>query len=251
MALADAHLIQIKVGDEAREADSEPVFHIPTESDSSMFSCWQIMLNTAIGSGTLMVPYCYMCGFGLSILVSALFGLLAYLALRFMIEAGQAAKTYDYHGLFEYCFGKKHMWIVDVMITLVQVGTLMIYCHWNGRLVNFVIDLSSKSVLLGSDTFWVFLITTFVVFPLTLFRHISKLEWFAVLSSVFIVILILHAMYYFFRDIKEFKDKSSEFRWFSFTEWKVIISCFSVNCMAFNCHINLFSCLGQLENCTV
>ena len=228
------------------------LFDIKVPGRSTLFGCFQIMLNTAIGSGTLMVPYTYTAGMGLALLVSAIFGTLAYLAMHFLIDASKTCRKYDYHGLFEHCFGAKMMWILNVMVLLVQFGAMMIYSHWNGKLVNHLINYTGN-VVIGSNSFWIALVTAGVVFPLTIFRQISKLEKFAMLSTLFIVLLIVHSIYWFVKGYLngDFDARKAQFVAFDFSRWKVVIAAFSVNSMAFNCHINLFACLENLKNCTV
>jgi amino acid permease len=34
-------------------------------------------------------------------------------------------------------------------------------------------------------------------------------------------------------------------------QWEVIVAAFGINCMAYNCHLNLFPCLESLRNCTL
>ena len=230
----------------------EMLFDIPVPGQSSLFGCFQILLNTAIGSGTLMVPYTYTAGMGLALLVSAIFGILAYMAMHFLIDASNYCKKYDYHGLFAHCFGPKLIWILNVMVLLVQFGAMMIYSHWNGKLVNHLINYT-QSVIVGSNSFWIALVTAVVVFPLTIFRQISKLEKFAMLSTFFIILLIVHSVYWFVKGYLNgtFDERKSQFVAFDFSKWKVVIAAFSVNSMAFNCHINLFACLENLRNCTI
>ena len=118
----------------------EPVFDIPVPGNSSMVGCVEILLNTALGSGTLMVPYCYTTGMVAAILISVLFAIIGYFALDLMIESSYYCKKYDYRGLFAHTFGKNRLWIVNVMIAIVQFGACTIYCHWNGRLISHVVN---------------------------------------------------------------------------------------------------------------
>lgn len=227
----------------------ESIFDIPVPGDSSMFGSFQILLNTAIGSGTLMVPYAYTAGIGMELVISAAFCFIAYMALYFLIEASQYSNSYDYTGIFKSCFGEKPLWILNLMIFLVQFGTVTIYCLWNGRLLNHLVG--SSHPLIGSTAFWSFLASTFCVFPLTLFRSIAKLENFASISTFFICLLIIHAFYWLIKDVNDgYFDKTAPTA-FNFNKYEVIISALSVNCMAFNCHLNLFSCLEHMNNCTL
>jgi amino acid permease len=169
--------------------------------------------------------------------------------MHFLISAGKEAKAYDYHGLFDLCFGRKRRWMVDMMIFLVQLGALMIYVHWMGKLFNRIIDV--KNVILGSNQFWIFFITAVVVFPMTILRRISALDSFSAIATVFLLTLIINAAYWLVKDVKKHGfDPEGDFRWVDLSQWNIIISALAVNCMAFNCHINLFSCLEHLQNCT-
>ena len=157
--------------------DNESIYTIPVPADSNMFGCFQILLNTSIGSGTLMVPYSYTSGIGMELIISLAFAFVAFMAMYFLIDSSQYSNSYDYYGIFHSCYGSKFMWILNLSIFLVQFGTVTIYCLWNGRLLNHLIR--SSHPIIGSNAFWSFLVAAFLIFPLTIFRSISKLESFA------------------------------------------------------------------------
>jgi amino acid permease len=233
-----------------RDYYSQRLFTIRTPSNCSLFQAFQVLLNTAIGSGTLMIPYTYICGIFLSFFISVLFALLSFLSMHFMIDAAFSVKRYDYNGLFDHCFGPRYRWILNLCIVLVQIGALLIYCHWNGSLINRLIG--SHHFLLGADTFWIFLITTVIVYPLTFLRAISKLDKVSVMSTLFVTVLIIHSLYWLIRDVKESGfDPEHTFAVADFSKWEVIIAAFGINCMAYSCHLNLFPVLESLRNCTL
>lgn len=238
----------LKTGADNIDPDQDLFVNYEPYSDKSMFGAFQILLNTAIGSGALMVPYIYQCGVINALLIGILFGFVAYMSQYYMIDAAHFSSEYDYRGLFGHCFGPKWVWIVNSMIAIVQTGTAIIYARWNGQLINHIIG--SRHYLLGSDTFYIFVVTTLVVFPLTLFRHIGQLDKVALLSTGFIILLIVHALYWFIIKCQEEGfDPEHKLVIFEIND-KMITAC-SVNAMAFNCHINLFSTLTHLENCTI
>ena len=229
--------------------EKDSIFDMPTPGDSSMFGGFQILLNTCIGSGTLMVPYCFTTGVGTELIISAIFCLVAFMALYFLIEASQYSGTYDYFDIFRSCFGKKHLWFLNLSVFLVQWGTVVIYCLWNGRLLKKLVG--SSNPILYSNAFWSFLIATFAIFPLTIFRSLAKLESFASISTFFILLLIVHAFYFFVHDlVQDGFDPAGEFQLFDFRT-EVVISALSVNSMAFFCHLNLFSTLEHLKRPTL
>jgi amino acid permease len=215
-----------------------------------MFPSFQVLVKTAIGSGTLIIPYSYTCGIVLSLLISLFFALLLFLSMHLMIAAAFSVKRYDYNGLFDHCFGARYRWVLNLCIVLVQLGALLIYCHWNGSRINRLIG--SHHFLLGADTFWIFLITTVVVYPLTFVREISKLDKVSVLSTVFVTALVVHSLDWLIRDVCDFGcDPQHTFAIADFSKWEVIIAAFGINCMAYSCHLNLFPVLESLRNCTL
>lgn len=226
------------------------IFDHPTKADSSLLKVFFILLNTAIGSGTLLVPYCYTAGIGSALTVSALFGFVALSSLNFLIYSSTASRKYDYHELFEHCFGARRRWMLNIMVFLVQFGSAMIYSHWNGRLLNHLIG--SKHWLFGSNEFYIYATTAVIAFPLTIFKSISQLGNLSMLSTLFIFVLIAHACYWFIKDTVQYGfDPRNELKVFNFKKINVIITALSVNSMAYNCHINLFSCLEHMEEPTV
>ena len=197
-----------------------------------------------------MVPYCYTTGVGFSMLFSLLFCLIGIATQSFMVLASKFTKQYDYQGLFAITFGKKNVWIVQVMIFLVQFGSCMIYCHLNGRLVPKALGTQNNTGLMGNHTFWIAILGLFFVFPLVCLRSMKQLESFAYLSSLCILLLIVHSIYWFIIGIERHSiDISNNFVWFKWTP--IIITLMSVNSMAYNCHMNLFPTLHHLKNCTI
>jgi amino acid permease len=172
------------------------------------------------------------------------------LIFHFMIDVAFSVSQYDYTGLFGYSFGRRHHWILHFSIVLVQLGAFMIYCHWNGSLINRLIG--SRHILIGADTFWIFLITTIVVYPLIFLREISKLDKVSMLSTLFVTVLVIHALYWLIRDVSDFGfDPEGTFTYCDFSKWEVIIASFGINCMAYSCHLNLFPVLETLRDCTI
>lgn len=230
--------------------EDQKIFHTPMPEKSSLFDAFQLLLNTAIGSGTLMVPYCYTSGVGLSLIISFIFATIGYFTLSFMAESGYFTHTYDYRGLFAHTFGKNRLWIINVMITCVQLGASMIYCMWNGRLTPKLLGTVDYKFPLGSRRFWTVLMAVCFSVPLVCLKSIHALEKLAVLSTFTIILLIVHAGYWMFVHIhKNGFDPQHQFTWFHFGE--AAIASLAVNSMAYNCHLNYFSALEPMKMATV
>lgn len=229
--------------------DDANIFSTNVPADSSFTKCTLLILNTAVGSGMLLLPYCCKTGIFTSTLFSAFFGFLTVYSLIGMIEAGAATHCYDYKGLFTNLFGQKWVWIVHVVIALVQWGACIIYEHWMGHLMNIIINVPSNHPL-NNNIFWIFMTTIFPIIPMVLIKDIGKLGFATYVSTVFIVLLITHAIYGLAKGIKEEGfDPQHEISYFRFNS--VVISAFSVNAMAYNCIVNLFSTLEHLERPTL
>ncbi|OHT16877.1 Transmembrane amino acid transporter protein [Tritrichomonas foetus] len=236
----------------ASKIDPNSIFDHYVPAESGVFGTFRVLLNTAIGSGTLMVPYCFTSGVGTALIISFFFACLAYASLLLLIDSSQYCHEYDYQGLFAYCFGKNRLWILNMVIFFVQYGTVMIYCHWLGRLMNKIVNLDYVSFIFNSNAFWISTLTAFCVFPLTIFREISALQNFTYFSLFFMLILIIHALYFFIYDVtNEGFDPDGKLEFFAFSKYDVIISALSINALAYHCHLNLFSCLEHLQNCTL
>ena len=253
-SLLDNDTLMLKTRSEESELngsiDSQRIFYEPTPENSSLFDAFQLLLNTAIGSGTLMVPYCYTSGVALSLIISLIFATIGYFTLNFMAESGYFARKYDYKGLFEHTFGKNKLWIVNVMILCVQFGASMIYCHWNGRLVPQLLGTQDRTDILGNKSFWTMIMCICFSLPLVCLKSIHFLEKLAIVSSFTIILLIAHACYYMSVDIaSEGFDPQHQFKWFDFNA--AAITSLSVNSMAYNCHLNLFTALEHMKVPTV
>ncbi|EAX91966.1 Transmembrane amino acid transporter protein [Trichomonas vaginalis G3] len=227
----------------------EKIYQEETPSDSRILDSVQILCNTAIGSGTLMVPYCYTSGVGSSLLMSLLFAFIGFATLSFFCLASHFTKTYDYNGLFTTTFGKGYVWIVQTMIFLVQFGSCIIYCHWIGRLVPKTINHDDDPGILGNHVFWILIFAAVFVFPLVCLKSIKYLQNLAYLSSACIILLIIHAGYWFiYGQVKHTVDISEKIVWFKFSP--VLITCMSVYSMGFNCHMNLYPTLEHQKEAT-
>jgi amino acid permease len=183
---------------------------------------------------------------GLALVVSGLFAFLTFLSIHFLIASAHRVHRYDYHGLFELSFGAKRLWMLNVLIILQQLGSLTIYCLFIGRLVSNLIP--RDDAIFNSTQFWTFVIMVVVIFPLTFPRQISALQSIAGFAILFVILLIAHSIFWWVKDVDEPKDPLV---WFEFSRWREIIATFSVNALAFTCHLNIFPCLEQMRDCTV
>lgn len=208
-----------------------------------------------------MVPYCFTVGFAMELIISFLFAILAFLSLHFLVESARVVQKYDYHGLFDHCWGEKRRWILDLFIAFTQFGALIIYAHWNGHLLNLVITSLAHDLppLFLQNSVWIFSIVSIVVFPLSFIRNIATLAPVAFFSTFFVAVLIIHSIYELIRDVTHTGypdyvfDRNGAIKAFDFADghWKVVITSFGVNAMAFTCHVNLFSVYEQLKRPTV
>lgn len=227
----------------------DDLFNVPIPGDSSMMGAFQILINTAIGSGTLMIPYCYKMGIGSALVMSAIIGCISLSSFWMMIDAGYFTRSYDYRGLFTKLFNEKWIWTIDIIIFLVQIGSCMIYSHWNGLLINRTLGIKVK--VLNSNEFWVIATTMLLAFPMTIPRSIAKLESIASVGTLMIILLIAHALYWLIKDIHNYGfDPNHEIKAFHW-DFYVFIPALGVNSMSYNCIINLFPTLEHLRNCTV
>jgi amino acid permease len=225
----------------------EDLFIHETPANSSFLGCLQILLNTAVGTGTLQIPACYPTGIGIATLISALCAFLSFMSIHFLIASAKAVRRYDYRGLSDFCFGAQRRWILNTLIIFQQIGSLTIYCLFIGRLV--VQWVPANSVIFHSTQFWTFVVMVFVIFPLTFPRQISALQSAAAFAICFVILLIVHSGFWWIKDIGQ--DKSEDILFFDFSRWQTMITAFSTNIMAFTCHLNVFPCLEQLSDCTV
>ncbi|KAI5494997.1 amino acid transmembrane transporter protein [Trichomonas vaginalis G3] len=225
------------------------LFEKETTGDQSMFGAFVILINTAIGSGCLMVPYCYRLGIVSALLIAIIIGIITFSTFTMMIEAAFITKKYDFRGLFTHLFNPKFIWVLDLFIFLVQIGSVMIYSNWDGVLVNRTLGLKIK--VLNSDKFWNFATTLLLAFPMTIPKSIAKLEIASSVGFLLILILISHSLYWLIKDVKEYGfDPNKELTLF---HWDILIfiPALGINTMSYNCIINLFPTLEHLRNCTV
>ena len=128
-------------------ASSEPLLEstdgnsaqlVENSKKTNMFGVFVVLINTTIGSGTLLIPYCFKCGLALVIIVAFITALIALWSLFMLYDAAHVTGATDYPTLFQACFGRKWVFIMDIWIFLVLFGTTVIYVNWCGRLVKHV-----------------------------------------------------------------------------------------------------------------
>ena len=96
----------------------ENIFDMPTPQDSTLFGTFQILINTAIGSGTLMIPFCYRLGIVFALFMSAIIGLISLGSFWMMMYAAFVVKKYDFRGLWNQLFKKNLIWILLILIEI-------------------------------------------------------------------------------------------------------------------------------------
>ena len=240
-----------KVEESLESSNEREIFHEQLgDPKSSLFDAFQLTINTTIGSGTLLVPYCYTSGVALTLIIAIFFSIISYFTLQFLAEAGYFAKRYDYRGLFAHSFGDNKLWIMNTMIICVQFGSSLIYSHWNGKLIPLLLGTKGDTGILGSIPFWTMISACCFSIPFVCLKSIRYLQKISVLSSFTIILLIIHAIYWFAVDVKkEGFDPQNQFEWFNFNE--AVITSLSVNSMAYNCHLNFFPALESMPKPTI
>ena len=232
------------------------------KSKSTFFGIFLILINTTIGSGTLLIPYCFNCGICLVLIVSFCLALVALWSLFNLIEASIQTGCKDYPTLFEHTFGRKWTWIMHTWIVLVLFGTVIIYVNWCGRLVKHIVIsfinpeatsvFSSKNgypKIIENEVFWNCITALFLIFPLTIFRHLDKLQSWSGVALFFICLLLSHAIYWFVKGmISDGFDPENRIVYFKIN--KQLVSTFSVNAMAYDCHCNIFGAIEIFERPT-
>jgi amino acid permease len=229
--------------------DNEDLFDVHTPAQGSFLGTFLILINTAIGTGTLEIPTCYPAGYLLAIVLTAAFGVLTFLSVHFLVLASKYSHHYDYSGLFDFCFTKRYRWVLNLMIVLQQMGNLAIYFLFIGRLLHNLIGVHIPNLIFSSSQFWTMACCCLIVFPLGFPRSIAALDYASTFALVFLVVLVVHSITWWIYDFGD--PKVSPVYPFDFSEWKFVINAFSIDCLAFNIHLNLFPCLEQLKNCTV
>lgn len=228
---------------------SKPVFD-NMDGQSNTFGVFQVLVNTAIGSGALLLPYCLLSGLVTSLMISVLFAFVTMVTHFMLIETAYFTRCHDYKTLFIHSFGKKFVPFLYLINFLICFGASMIYCHWNGTFICQLLNLKDIPVV-SKSIFWIFLSTMVIIFPIHLFREIKKLEKFAMIAFAMIILLIVHAAYYFvIHVIDDGIDPQHQYKSFDFKN-PALISALSINSMSYNCILNLTPALEHLKNCTV
>lgn len=243
----DSGIIQQDQYTSMQDSDATP--EIEESKQISMFGLFLLLINTTIGSGTLLIPYCFKCGVVLVLITSFGMSIIALLTLFFLVDSSIATNLKDYPSLFAYSFGKKLTWIMHTWIILCIFGTVIIYVVWCGRLMSFLVKDVLSHFILQSNTFWNFLMATLLMFPLTIFRHLGFLQSWSGVAVCFILLLIVHALYWFIKGVEEVGFQKEKIKYFEFNSQ--FISTFSVQSMAYDCHCNIFGALEILKNPTL
>lgn len=228
------------------EHDRRSVFDKITPSNSSFLGSVQILFNTAVGSATLLIPYCYTSGIIISLQISLLFCFMGFSSLSFFVLSSKYTSTYDYNGLFSSTFGRKSVWICHIMIFLVQFGSCCIYCNMIGSLVLSLPWLKDRDDILGKHYFWIFIISAVFIFPVVSLKSMKALQHVSSFSSICVLIMLAHSIYWLFRG----KFKIANDIEIYIAPGNSLITSLSVNCLSYNCHMNLFPTLEHMKKST-
>lgn len=211
---------------------------------STLFGVLILLLNTTIGSGTLLIPYCYKCGLALCITTSFALGVISLWSLWMLIDCARETKARDYSHLFTITFGRKYNWIMNIWITLCLFGTVIIYVLWIGRLVKHLVPLKGKPW--DVPAFWNFLCAIVLIYPLTIFKSLKHLESWSGIAVFFIFWLIVFSLYWLIKGIHDEGFTPEKIVYFKIG--KIFISTFGIMSMAYDCHCNIFQSLRILKD---
>lgn len=219
----------------------------PPPKQLSWWGVFFVLINTTIGSGTLLVPYCFRCGLGLVLTIAGVMAGLAFFSLYMLLESSRQTGQVEYERLFAHCFGEKWVWIMHVWIIVILFGSIIIYDLMSGKLIMHLLNINFSPF--NNLIFWNFMVAVLLIFPLTLFKSLKPLEKWSGLALFFILVLTIHALYWLIYGIKKDGFKSSKIEWFKAN--KQLITSFGVFSMAYDCHCNIFAALRGLPNPTI
>lgn len=158
---------------------------------SSNFMAIANLINSLIGGGIIVLPYCMtLSGLPTGLIFIGITALITHLTLMLLIHSAQKTETYDatYADLANISFGK----FGRLFLSICQFLFPFLCCISYGIAVIQNIQIVAiyylpESLLFTSRYFIYSIPTLFLVFPLSTFKHIAFLDKFSCLSIVFVL----------------------------------------------------------------
>ncbi|XP_050418554.1 putative sodium-coupled neutral amino acid transporter 11 isoform X1 [Patella vulgata] len=210
-------------------------------------------INSIIGSGVIGVPFALrQAGFGLGILLIIGVALITDYSIFLLIEGGRLSNTHSYQDMVLVAFGRPGFYILTVLQFLYPFIAMVSYNVIIGDTITKIAlwfsgegDSMVHSIL-GNRQFIIFLSTLLVTLPLSLYRNISRLGKWALLSILlifFILVGITVRLATFAKDIPA-TPNAWQFGNYNVTQAIAILA------FAYMCHHNTFLIYQSLDNPT-
>ncbi|MES1909711.1 MAG: hypothetical protein MHM6MM_002411 [Cercozoa sp. M6MM] len=175
------------------EEDENIEIDVPEASSGSAGAAFNLM-NSIIGAGIIGLPYAIKtCGFFLGIVLLFVVTALTDYTVRLIVRMGVNRGLRSYEALAQQAFPKYGAALVSLSMFLFAYGGMVAYLVIIGDTVPEVMKAAlgkNSDSILTSRTWIVFLISTFLVLPLSLLRNMASLRWSSVVSvgAVFVIL---------------------------------------------------------------
>jgi len=210
------------------------------------------LINALLGVGILAMPYSYAkCGIIGGMALMLLFAILCTYTLNLLIIAGQHKKVINYEDLGYECYGYGGYIAVSLCMFLLDYG-VMITCL-------IIIGDGSSAIMqvwgisgLFARRMEILVVSIFIIFPLTLQRDISKIEFFSflkVLALTLVTVVIIYDCFVRFEEVSSaLHAQQGRIKWFDINGIPFALGIFA---FAFVCHDTAFLYYNSLYNPTI
>ncbi|CAK4072499.1 unnamed protein product [Aphanomyces euteiches] len=179
-------------GDEETEfPHHQPKQFIPSPGSirGSIFN----LMGATLGAGALSLPYAVaVSGFTFAVAQLVLASFLTIYSIRLLMRAGDITKLKSYEDLAMFCFGKRAELFVEVCILVFSFGIAVAYLVTLGDLITPLgLLIFGPDRLLSTRWFLMTLFCTFIMWPLSLLKDVSSLQFSSMLGVFSILFLVL------------------------------------------------------------
>ena len=210
------------------------------------------ILASTVGAGILSLPYVMsLAGLYQGIIIFILGMIVSLYSCQLLVLAAEKTGKLTYESIGAELYGPKMRKFAEVNMIFNNYGTVIGYIVLLKDLVpNSLNLLGVNDSVLNSSYLWGCIITTTIVYPLSLKKEISSLRYTSLVSTLSCIYLSIAIMYSFF---SETSDTNSAFEDAPAAEFKIynILTAISIVIFSFMCHPNVIPIYEELERRSV
>ena len=201
-----------------------------SESDTAFFDAQKdaistgdmvvVIINTAVGVGTLSLGYTFRMGLGFALIMMVLFAACNYYSMFLFVKVAQLYRRGTFEEIWTLAFSRRSSYICAVVSVAFTVLSLVFYFRVMYQCLYLVVDylFDVEGTWLEYEYFYLLGVDLVLIIPMCFSESLQDIAKIAYVGNTCAIILLIHELYQYTRhlDIYGF-DPDSQFAFFSFT----------------------------------